>query len=216
VSDALVREAIRLYRRYQEEVVEAFDLCPWAARARRDGRVREHVALDTVADVDTTLAYVDALAADGTVDVGLVIYPRLAIDRIAFERFAGAVRDADQARGTVTMALAPFHPDAEADLSAAERLIPFLRRTPDPTLQCVRRSVLDRVRREDKRGSGFVDVERSDDVEAWLLAPDEPPLHERIARINRRTVSTLGPEQLEARFAAIRADRESSYAAAGS
>lgn len=213
MSDGLVREAVRIYRRYQVEVVEAFDLCPWAARARRDGRVAERVSLDVDPDVGATLAHLDTFAATPEVDVGLILFPRLRIDRPSFERFVATVRDADQTRGRVTMALAAFHPDAAADLADPARLVPFLRRSPDPTIQCVRLAVLDRVRRAATHGSGFVDP-ASLDVEAWLAAPDAPPLHERVARENHARIAREGAARLESVLAEIRADREAAYAAA--
>ena len=42
-DEALAREARRIYLRYAEEFVERFDLCPWAAKARRDGHVEVRV-----------------------------------------------------------------------------------------------------------------------------------------------------------------------------
>ena len=71
MSDALVSEALRVYRRYQHEVVEGFRLCPWAEKARLDGRVREVVRLDRAPDVAPTLVDVDALMDDAQVDIGL-------------------------------------------------------------------------------------------------------------------------------------------------
>src|SRR5262249_32562635 len=44
VPAALSEEAVRVYRRYQIEIVEALNLCPWAERARLEGRVREVVS----------------------------------------------------------------------------------------------------------------------------------------------------------------------------
>ena len=40
-TSPLAREAIRVYGRYEVEVVEAFTLCPWAERSRRDGHTRQ-------------------------------------------------------------------------------------------------------------------------------------------------------------------------------
>ena len=137
----LAAEALRVYRRYAIEIVEAFGLCPWAERARKTGRVAERVLLQRDSTAATALDCVADLAADPNVDIGLLIFPRLTLDPLAFEHFTALVRDKDAERrplGGIVFAMAAFHPGAEADLSDAERLIPFLRRTPDPTIQLVR------------------------------------------------------------------------------
>ena len=59
--------------------------------------------------------------------------------------------------GESPFAMAAFHPDAAADLDDPERLIPFLRRTPDPTIQLVRQEALERVRGRHPQGTAFVD-----------------------------------------------------------
>ena len=64
-TDPWAREAVRLYRRYQLEIVEACGLCPWALRARLDGKVRERVlAQGDGTDVSTAVAAVHELVAD--------------------------------------------------------------------------------------------------------------------------------------------------------
>lgn len=212
----LAREAIRVYRRYSAEVVEALGICPWAAKARRDGRVREQVLLEPVADLARTTAVVCELGRDQTVDIGLVLFPRLAIDRAGFETFVAQVRDAYAAalpRG-VEMALAAFHPRAEPDVSGPERLVPFLRRTPDPTIQLVRRTALAAVRRAHGHGTGFMDPGRIDYAKLLSTEP-RIPLHERVAQTNLQTVERMGIEQLEAILEEIRRDRDATYARLG-
>ena len=131
-----------------------------------------------------------------------------------FERFVGALRDADQARGAA-FAAAAFHPDAPADTSAPYRLVPFVRRSPDPTVQLIRRSALDAVRRPGDGGTGYVDPASITDLEAFFRNPPKPPLHERVAAANVETVTRVGVERLEAILREIRADRDASYAALG-
>src|SRR5689334_15928018 len=106
MSQALVSEALRVYRRYQREIVEGFRLCPWAEKADADGHVEVTVCLEAAPDVATTLAAVDALAENDTVHIGLLLFPRLRIPRAEFERFATAVREADAARGRGTERMA--------------------------------------------------------------------------------------------------------------
>ncbi len=106
----------------------------------------------------------------------------------AWEKFAEQVR---RSRGGFLAAA--FHPDYPAPeggatnggAAAAARLVPFIRRTPDPTLQLVRASLLDGLR-------GQV----SDDV----------------ARDNQATVTARGLAALDALLTDIRRDRDASYA----
>src|SRR5437773_1075477 len=143
---ALEKEAIRLYRRYEVEIVEALKLCPWAERARLDGRVVERVLEWPCPDFARPLAAINELARDSLIEIGLLIFPTARVPRPEFEWFVSRLVDADAGArelGTVPFALAAFHPDAEPDLSHSERLISFLRRTPDPTIQLVRCEALD-------------------------------------------------------------------------
>lgn len=209
--EALRAQALRLYERYQREFVEALGICPWAERARREGRVRPRVVLDADADVERTVAAVRAFGEDTSIEIGLLIFPRLALARVPFEQFVGRVRERDAEDGPITMALAAFHPEAPADVTEPGRLVPFLRRTPDPTIQVVRLAVLDRVRRHGNHGTGFVDPSMLDP--ARLLEEPAPlPLHERLAETNLERVRELGVEHVKAVLDDIQRDRDASYA----
>jgi hypothetical protein len=213
-ESALRREALRVYRRYAIEVVEGFDLCPWAAYARRDGRVAECVILaENPADPQQSLAQLSALLAQAKTEIALFIYPDLELDRLAFESFVRTLREHDAARyelGEIPFAMAAFHPDARADLADADRLIPFLRRTPDPTIQLVRQSALDRVRGSSQEGTSFFDLSNL----ALLPLPQKEPvsLRQRIGRANLATTLKVGVEALEAVLNDIRRDRDEAYA----
>jgi hypothetical protein len=210
----LRKEALRVYRRYMLEVVEAFTLCPWAAAARRDGHVVEAVILaENQADPRQSLTLLGNLKSHSETDIALFIYPDLELDRLGFESFVRTVRERDAARhevGTIPFAMAAFHPDAQPDPSEPERLIPFLRRTPDPTIQVVRRTALDRVRGNSQEGTSFFDLEQL----GVLPLPQKEPvsLRQRIARANLDTALEVGVDTLEALFQDIRRDRDESYA----
>src|SRR5580658_6088423 len=121
-GEAWIREAKRLSSRYRREIVEGCGLCPWAERARTDGRIAERVLLDTEARVDATVRAIEEFVADAKVLVAFLIYPRLSLSRSAFETFAARVRVADAGRhplGEIPFVLAAFHPDATADLAGA-------------------------------------------------------------------------------------------------
>ncbi len=215
---AVEREARRLHARYSIEVVEQLGLCPWAADARLAGRVSTHVVRDDGTDTSSSLAVLSELVAHSDIDVAFILYPLLDLDRLAFSHFVAEVRAADAARhrvGETVFALADFHPNATADDSSAERLVPFLRRTPDLTLQIVRRSVLHDVRMSPDQGTSFVNLAQLT-AEAWVSTlQSTPSLAARIARNNLRTVTRMGTAALSARVESILEDRHASYFALG-
>src|SRR5205823_10339459 len=126
----------------------------------------------------------------------------------AFERFVSLLSAADADRrpiGTAPFAMAAFHPEAPPDLRDPERLIPFLRRSPDPTVQLIRCQSLDRVREGFHEGTAFVDVSA---IAALVMSTEDTvPLRTRIARANERTVRKVGVAEVERRLASIAADR---------
>jgi len=212
--DPLIPEALRIYRRYQLEVVEALGFCPWAEHARKEGRVKPWVMPAEGFDVEESLVAVADMANDPQVDIGLLIYPRLSVERHEFQRLVRDLGNADDTRwprGEVPMAMAAFHPEAEADLEDSARLVPFIRRSPDPTIQLVRLEVLRRLRGTEPSGTGFVDP----DLIARGGLPDlaaRKPIHERVADENLETVERMGVAEVETILADIRADRARSYA----
>jgi hypothetical protein len=199
-----------LSSRYRREIVEGCGLCPWAERARTDGHIAERVLLDMETRVEPTVRAIADFAADPNVLVAFLIYPRLSLSRSTFEAFAARVRVADAGRhplGEIPFVMAAFHPDAAPDLAGAERLIPFLRRTPDATIQLLRTTEVDRVRSGSPQGTQFFDARHMDGT-----APETPPpLRERIARANLATAQRLGIDELTRRLDAIRKDRDDTY-----
>lgn len=211
---ALREQALRVYRRYAIEVVEAFTLCPWAAPARRDGHVSELVILaENQQDPQQSLELLASLADALETEIALFIYPDLEVDRLGFESFVRTLREQDAARhevGEIPFAMAAFHPDARADMKDPERLIPFIRRTPDPTVQVVRRTALDRVRGSNQEGTSFFDLSQL----GTLPLPQKEPLslRQRIAQANLDTALEVGIDTMESVFLDIRRDRDESYA----
>jgi hypothetical protein len=212
VDDEWVREAERLHRRYLVEVVEAFGLCPWAERARLDGKT--HVSILLEADetaLEASMAVLDRWGHEQA-EIGFLVYPRLPLGRLEFDGFVARLRLADAERhglGGAPFALATFHPDAEPDLGDAERLVPFLRRTPDACVQAVSMTALERVRRGTLGGTQFVDIAAIEANPSGTAAAQS--LRERIARANLETVRRAGVESLRACFEGIRRDRARTY-----
>ena len=209
------REATRLHRRYQVEIVEACGLCPWAQKSRLDGHVRQFVLFDTDAScVEPSVAVMAELSALADVEVAFLIYPVLALGRLDFEAFATRVRTADAAThevGQIPFVSAAFHPEAAPDVSQAERLIPFLRRTPDPTIQLIRGSVLDHVRGPAPQGTQFIDMQSHDMFAKRTPTAATSSLRERIAKTNLVTALRLGVSEMSRRMDDIRRDRDESY-----
>jgi len=209
-ADAIESETLRLNRRYLAEVVERYSLCPWALRSRAEGHVGEYVfQQETPDDLAASVAAIDSLAAHPNVEVGS--YPRWfeRLGRLDFEHFARRLRALDADRheaGAAPFAMAAFHPDASPHLDDPERLIPFLRRSPYPTLQLVRASALERVRGGEEEGTAFFDLAVLGVPAALPASP--PSLRERIARRNLETVREVGVETVEAALGDIFQDRD--------
>jgi hypothetical protein len=207
-SEALRAEALRLNTRYVDEVVLAWDLCPWAEKAFRSGQVRQLVHLAPTVEPEDVLPYIDELdeldelderGASLEVAIGLLIFPRLEIRAPAFDAFAERVRRADHARRpdaatappSPVFLVAAFHPGAAETFATPPQLVSFLRRTPDPTLQLVRTSVLRRATGEGRAVS------------------------DEVTQRNYDTVTGRGAAALEAVLRDIRRDRDESYARLG-
>ena len=214
-AEELREEALRIYGRYQREFVEKLGLCPWAVRSREEGHVEVMVLLDEEEDaLAPALEAIADLAAIDTLEVGLLVFPCFAHGRRDHEIFAGKLRERHAARhgGSPPFAMAAFHPVAEPDLGHSARLVPFIRRSPDPTIQLVRRTALDGVRRRTgDRGTAFMDL-RQIDIAKMLSSPPPAPLHQRVAESNRETIAALGVAEAQALLDAIEADRNASYA----
>jgi hypothetical protein len=196
---ALCTEALRVNARYVEEVVIGWGLCPWAAQAWRDGAVARRVlmglASEQGAQIEGVLGFIDEIAPDPTISIGLAIFPRATLTEAAWGTFAERLRRADRARRAPDVAapflLAAFHPGSGENAASARNagsLVSFIRRTPDPTLQLVRASLLDSAAREGR------DI--SDDI----------------ARSNFAAVNARTPAALDALIREIRSDRDASYA----
>jgi hypothetical protein len=201
--DPKAREVRRVLERYLVEIVEAYDLCPWARTSRTNGEL----AVEILWGTPTFQMWVDAanrVFAPNT-KVAMLVAPELAITRSELHD----VRD-QVAREVGTLGIAEFHPDAAYDGKTPARLVPFLRRAPDPLLQCVPLALLDQV-----RGPPLT-VDRS--VQIAMLVKEgglhavKPDIASRIASANHARVERA---EVEAKLAAIAEDRAASYARVG-
>jgi len=212
----LERATLKVYERYAVEVVEAFGFCPWARSSRESGGVVLRVVFSDNPDhFAETLALLSELhegarGGDSDVDIALFVYPLLDLERLAFEDFVRRLRARAEAASPKldAFAMAAFHPTADADLSHPDRLVPFVRRSPDPTLQLVRNGALSAIKGL-SQGTAFVDIAAlSLDALRALSEPSPLPVRERIAEKNLLTVREVGPEAVQATLSDIARERE--------
>lgn len=199
--DVLAREALRLYERYQRELIERFSICPWAKAARLAGRTRAHVLTDGLADSATLTPIVDQWAAEEAVDVAFIIAPRFEAGVEAFADWSAAI---GRSSGGVFIAAA-FHPES----SGGAGVVQFLRQTPDPTTQLVRRATLETIRAQDP--PHYTDIF---DLNLGELqsATQVRTVAASVLTHNARLMEREGRDCLQRIIDDIREDRERSYA----
>jgi hypothetical protein len=155
--------------------------------------------------LDAWIAEAERLLALPATRVAMVIAPELAVSRAAL----GALRDAVAAR-LPTAGVADFHPAAALDLATPARLVPFLRRSPDPLLQLVPLALLDAVR----AGTPPAALAQQATMLAGRAEAPRADVATRIAAANHATV-TAAQAAISAALDDIAADRHAAYARVG-
>ena len=207
----LAAEACRLHLRYTTEVVEKFNLCPWARRAGLDGEIGRSALLQADPDPGPTLALIARLEAERPPPpMVIAIYPRLALSPLDFDAFAAAIKATDQARhrGSPPYVSATFHPGYALDERSPSALVPWLRRSPDPSLQLVRLDVIEAARGP----SGKILFDYS--PAAWdelRRRVERGTVFDRVAADNQATARQQRGA-IERAVADIAADRDRTYA----
>jgi hypothetical protein len=199
-----VAEVRRLLDRYVVEVVEAYDLCPWAKPSRIGGEITVEVVWGTP-DLDSWVAAAKRALALRTTRVAMIVAPEFS----GAPRMLREVRDGVAAR-IPSAGIADFHPDAPLDLATPARLVPYLRRSPDPLLQLVPLELLDRVRSY----QAVVDITEQAQMLGGLAAPLRGDVADSIAADNHVRV-TADAAAVAATLDDIAADRRKSYARVG-
>jgi hypothetical protein len=212
----LTSATLRVYDRYAVEVVERFGFCPWARSAREGGSVVVNVIFSVNHDDFTeSLARLTELSnGPEHIDIALFVYPLLDLDRLPFEDFVRRLRAVAEAHlpPLDAFAMAAFHPSANVDLNSPDRLVPYVRRSPDPTLQLVRNSALSSIKGLTS-GTAFLDVgSLSLESLAALSEPAPKAVRERIAEQNLATVTAVGPASIDAVLEDIFRQREAAHA----
>ena len=223
----------RVHGRYQREIVEQLNICPFARKSREQGRVHrpiylpQHEAVDPTRVATELLARVDAHADAEIVLLTFAVGPAHEFAQAdAFEAFLKALREAWEGQGEVPpWYMVSFHPHPRVDLERAptrDSLVPLLRRSPDPVIQCVNARVLDEVRREAQRVSHarmLAELREKSPELAELFAHSvqaDPELGADIAQHNFDHYGVdEGRARLESTLADIHAERERVYAELG-
>jgi len=193
------QEALARNDRYIREFVEALHLCPYAKNCRESGKLHRRVLLDA-RETPSALREIEALP-DESVEVALLIFPHARADGIEsareFESFCADLRPSLSKFYCVA-----FHPDLPLDLRDAHRAVQFIRRSPDPTIQLVRASVLREVRGSN---DGTRVVDPSSLTLEQLMAISAPiSLSDRIADANLEMLKREDPRRLETLLTDIR------------
>jgi hypothetical protein len=202
--DARAAEVRRVLERYLVEVVEKYELCPWAKPAR----LGDEVAIEVLWGIPTVEAWSEAargLLGRSETRVAMVVAPEIEATpselRIIRNRIASRI---------TTAGIADFHPDATADVGSPARLVPFLRRSPDPLLQLVPLSLLDSVR----AAPPAADLAAQAEMLSGQAPPPRGDVADRIAAENHERVTRVMGD-FEAVLAAIAEDRRRSYLRVG-
>ncbi|NOQ84710.1 MAG: hypothetical protein GQ551_11940 [Myxococcales bacterium] len=199
--EALAREALRLHERYHRELIERFCVCPWAKPARAAGRTRAHVVVDASCSPEELAPVLAEWAADDTVDVAFVIAPRFTGDADTFADWATSIAQAQRD----AFLTAPFYPRVPGSAGP----IQFLRQTPDPTVQLVRRTRLEEIRAQDP--PHYTDIF---DLDLRKLEADNAPreVAASVVAHNERMIEREGRAEIQRILDDIREDRERTYA----
>ncbi|OGA00020.1 MAG: hypothetical protein A3H35_14890 [Betaproteobacteria bacterium RIFCSPLOWO2_02_FULL_62_17] len=223
-DDPRIAAALARNDRYQREFVEAFSLCPYSRRCRETGKLQRTVLLDQgggpgTQDFDAAaeaivaaIARLEKLPPD-SIEVGLLVLPALDPALASglegarnFEQLVRVARErmqAGHARGEAPFHCVAFHPHFPEDLADEHRAVRFIRRSPDPTVQLVRASLLSRLRHGDPSGAHYVDTAGLSAAE--LMAVDAPvPVAARIGQANLCTLNQANPDRLRELLAEIR------------
>lgn len=199
--ETLRREALRLHERYQHELIERFSVCPWAKPSRLAGRTRAHVVTAKACSAEELAPLLSAWADDSELEVGFVIVPRFEGDADAFSNWAASVAEP---RADVFLS-APFYPS----VSESAGSIQFLRQTPDPTVQLVRRSRLEEIRAQDP--PHYRDIFEID-MNDLAKEAEKQPVAASVVAHNERMLEREGRAGIRSIFEDIRKDREQTYA----
>jgi hypothetical protein len=194
--DRIATAALARNDRYVREFVETLQMCPYARRCREEGKLHRRVLLPGD-DALEAVREIEAMPVE-SVEVALLIFPEGHPEPRGFEEFVSGLRQAVSG----AFYCVAFHPLFPRDLDDEHRAVPFIRRSPDPTMQMVRASVL-RAVRGNNDSERYIDISRLSTAE--ILALEAPvPVSDRIAKMNLQTLQSEGADRVEALLSGLR------------
>lgn len=217
-------EVHRIHARYLEEVVEDLGLCPFARHSREQGRVHRpvfrvgedgpdsHVVAETISGITTAHDDAEIILATFVDPGGRFGAPA------AFETFVTSVRAAYDSLAAPMYFMVAFHPRLDETIDTTrpltkDTLVPLIRRTPDPVIQCVNAQVLERARANAQHAAKrkLMEAHGHDPVLRAMLersVQTDSELSADIARTNFDACGTgEGHAELQARIESIIAER---------
>jgi hypothetical protein len=186
MEDQIVAAALARNDRYLREFIEALHICPYARPCREAGQLHRQVLLHQKLDALAVAAQIRELDGRADIEIGLLLFPLLQVDAKTFERYIGEIRSR-YATGRTTpieFFIVAFHPELPQQLHNPDVAVRFLRRSPDPTIQLVRPSAIERARKGTRE-------------------PED--LSRTIAEAGLRAVLAAGPERVVALLSSLRA-----------
>jgi hypothetical protein len=221
-----------VHERYLLEVVEELGLCPFARHSRETGRVHRPVLwLDDHGPTAEDAAAVLLRCSGWDPAPEIVLLTFVDLDgRFArpdvFDAFVAEVREAYAGLDGPRWFMVGFHPDlgrpSERDPErplTKDSLVPRIRRTPDPVIQCVHGDTLDGARSHAQQSAQRRLLESLGDSDPVLRAllersvQADSQLSADIAHANFAAVGAgPGLATLERTLADIRRERDASYA----
>ena len=219
-----------VHERYLQEVVEGLGLCPFARHSRQSGRVHRPVLwLDDhgPTPADAAQCLLTAAKAQPTAEIVLLTFiddRGRFVEPDAFESHVARVRETYEGLGGPRYFMVGFHPDSGRVRRGASRpaltkdsLVPLIRRSPDPVIQCVHGPTLEDARAHAQEAAHRrVLASLSDPVLRALFERSvqaDSQLSSDIAEANFAAVgSDSGLRRLEERLADIRRQRDEAYA----
>lgn len=224
----------RIHDRYLVEIVEELGLCPFARRSRELGRVHRPLHWcdgDRPRATEVAAALASLVRTHEDAEIVLLTFlgddPRLASPR-ALDELVAEIREAYGELHAPVFFMVGFHPKSGAPVPGEpapaltrDSLVPLLRRSPDPVIQCVRAEVLERVRAQAQRTAHermIAELTAIDPAMAAIAKNSVHPDSELSADIARHNFSAVatgeGRAELERRLTAIASDRAEAYALA--
>jgi hypothetical protein len=221
-----------VHERYLLEVVEELGLCPFARHSRETGRVHRPVLWvdDAGPSAEDAAAGLAAAAASKPCPEIVLLTFVDATGRFddpdVFDRFVAEVRTRYEALEGPRYFMVGFHPLSGRPKAGEgprprtkDTLVPVIRRSPDPVIQCVHGDTLERARAQAQEAAHRRMLESIGDSDPVLRALFERSVHadsqlsSDIAQANFEAVGQdEGRATLEQRLADIKRQRDETYA----